>query len=281
MPDGYVVTVPALAAWLPAATRLRLEAVVADAAGVDEAARGARALIEAEPIGAELDGAVRGRPPPARGAQRARRRACARRDAQARPETRPTRASPASSTLLGIRGADAVLAHVRRCWASLYTARSLEYRRRHGLPAHTDDLAVGVLELVDARTSGVLFTVDPVSGDRGRMVVEASWGLGECVVAGRVTPDRWVADRAGAVHERRISHKARWSVLDEDEAAGGVVERPMPPGLAGEPCLSDAEVAALCAQAAAIEAQGGRPAGRRVGDRPGLGRGRRSSSTAP
>ena len=240
VPDGYVVT----AAALPAAAR--------DAGDPERA----RARLAGEPLADELAAAIRDahRRLEERSGRGGALRVAVRSSAAAEDGADASFAGQ-FDTFLGVRGADDVLVHVRRCWASLYSPRAVEYRRRQGLPAHGGDLAVGVLELVDARSSGVLFTVDPVTGDRGRMVIEASWGLGECVVSGRVTPDRWVADRAGAVRERHVSHKAAWSVLDE--AAGGVVERPMPPDLADAPSLSDAEVAALCAQGTAIEAEEG------------------------
>ena len=74
------------------------------------------------------------------------------------------------------------------------------YRRRFGgsSPLRAHDLAVGVLELVDARSAGVAFTLDPVTGDRGRLVVEANWGLGESVVSGQVTPDYWTVEPGAA-----------------------------------------------------------------------------------
>jgi pyruvate, water dikinase len=262
VPDGYVVTVPALAAWLTDEARRGLEALLApppvDAAGLVTLADRARQLIEAQPIGDALAAAIRaahrrleertGRGPDLRVAVRS---------SGASEDAADASFAGQFDTYLGIRGADEVLVHVRRCWASLYTARSLEYRRSKGLPLHSYDLAVGVIELVDARSSGVLFTVDPATGDRARMVIEASWGLGESVVAGHVTPDRWVTDRQGAIRERHVSHKAVWSAFDE--AAERVVEQPMPAELAGAPSLTDAEVAALCAQAARIEAEEGVP----------------------
>ena len=93
-----------------------------------------------------------------------------------------------------------MLGHIRKCWASGYSAHALEYRRRFGggarRPPRALDLAVGVLELVDARSAGVAFTLDPVTGDRNTLVVEGNWGFGESVVSGQVSPDHWTVDRA-------------------------------------------------------------------------------------
>ena len=126
-------------------------------------------------------------------------------------------------TYLGVSGADEVLRHIAKCWASGYSAHALDYRRRFGGsgPLRAHDLAVGVLELVDARSAGVAFTLDPVTGDRGRLVVEANWGLGESVVSGQVTPDYWTVERdSGRILERRVGAKLVWSVLAGPGAGG-------------------------------------------------------------
>ena len=200
-------------------------------------------------------------------------------------------------TYLGVSGADEVLRHIAKCWASGYSAHALDYRRRFGgsSPLRAHDLAVGVLELVDARSAGVAFTLDPVTGDRGRLVVEANWGLGESVVSGQVTPDYWTVERdSGRIVERRVGAKLVWSVLadtgtaetgnaddggdgddggddggdgdgdaDEVRAAGadrsGTVLAPLPAELAQTPCLTDDEVRYICRQATAIEEAEGTP----------------------
>jgi phosphoenolpyruvate synthase/pyruvate phosphate dikinase len=92
-------------------------------------------------------------------------------------------------SFLDVRGEHAVLDAVRRCWASLWTERAVAYRRRHGVDASGIALAVVVQELVDADAAGVLFTADPVTGAPDRMVVDATWGLGETLVGGRVTSE--------------------------------------------------------------------------------------------
>jgi pyruvate, water dikinase len=112
----------------------------------------------------------------------------------------------------------------------------------------------------------VAFTLDPVTGDRGRLVVEANWGLGESVVSGQVTPDYWTVERdSGRIVERRVGAKLVWSVLAEPGAGragdggGGTVLTPLPAELAGAPCLTDDEVRYICRQAAAIEEAEGTP----------------------
>jgi pyruvate, water dikinase len=174
-------------------------------------------------------------------------------------------------TYLGITGIDDVLLHIRKCRESGETARARAYRRR--FPGTSPDgtspggtspggtnpgLAVGVLELVDAASAGVVFTLDPVTGDRGRLVVEANWGFGESVVSGNVSPDHWTVDRAtGEILGRRTGTKSHWSIVSPVD--GRVTLEPLPGELAARACLDDHEVRAICAKAAEIEAAEGAP----------------------
>ena len=109
---------------------------------------------------------------------------------------------------LWVLGADVVSEAVRRCWASLYTARAMSYRVRNGMTATDDAMAVVVQHMVDARAAGVFMTLNPVNGDRSKIVVESLWGLGEPLVSGTATPDRFVIDKVtGEVIERSIARK--------------------------------------------------------------------------
>jgi len=97
---------------------------------------------------------------------------------------------------LNIQTLEDVLIAVRRCWASLWTPRALSYRTRHGIASQTVSMAVIVQQMVQARTSGVLFTMNPVSGARDKVVINATWGLGEALVAGQVTPDTIIVEKS-------------------------------------------------------------------------------------
>src|SRR5947209_9713894 len=109
-------------------------------------------------------------------------------------------------TVLGVTGTDAVCAAVARCWASLDSERAAAYRRKQGVSDDGLAMAVVVQRLVNAEVAGVLFTRDPLDVTGTQMLVEASWGLGESVVSGRVHPDRFHLDRAtGKVLDRHIS----------------------------------------------------------------------------
>src|SRR4030095_13732525 len=124
----------------------------------------------------------------------------------AAPERLPTRSfAGQQDTYLNIRG-DGLLDAVKRCWASLWNARAIAYRDQHPVPDEDVALAVVVQELVEADAAGVMFTANPVTGARDETVINASWGLGEAVVGGQVTPDTIVV-AGDALLQANISDK--------------------------------------------------------------------------
>src|SRR5215475_13523151 len=146
-------------------------------------------------------------------------------------------------TYLWVTGADATLRSVRSCWASLYSVPSIAYRRKHGIPESGASMAVAVQRMVDARSSGVMFTRSPLTGDRSVITIEGAWGLGSAVVSGEVTPDRWVMGKiTGEISVRDISHKHAKQV---PAPQGGIVEIELEGADADVPCLSDEELQAL------------------------------------
>ncbi|MEV0995823.1 PEP/pyruvate-binding domain-containing protein [Nonomuraea sp. NPDC050202] len=156
-------------------------------------------------------------------------------------------------TYLNIRG-DALLDAVKRCWASLWNPRAIAYRDRNGVPHDDVALAVVVQELVDADAAGILFTADPVTGARDETVINASWGLGEAVVGGLVTPDT-ITVSDGKVTASRTGDKAVMTV----RTAGGTEERPVPEELRGTPVLDDAQALELAALGARVQELYGTP----------------------
>ncbi|MGI5270147.1 PEP/pyruvate-binding domain-containing protein [Nonomuraea sp. CA-218870] len=156
-------------------------------------------------------------------------------------------------TYLNVRG-DTLLDAVRRCWASLWNARAIAYRDRHGVPHADVALAVVVQELVDADAAGVLFTADPVTGARDEAVINAAWGLGESVVGGHVTPDTVVVSR-GRVTRSRTGDKAVMTVRTED----GTRDRPVPDELRRAPVLDEREALELAALGTRVEELYGTP----------------------
>ncbi|HEY2942623.1 MAG TPA: PEP/pyruvate-binding domain-containing protein, partial [Vicinamibacteria bacterium] len=105
-------------------------------------------------------------------------------------------------------GAAHLLEMIRHCWASLFSPEAVSYRSTHGIAHSSVFMAVIVQEMVHAEISGVTFTANPVSGDRGEIVIESSWGMGAAIVDGRVTPDRYVVARDGLrIREQRVADK--------------------------------------------------------------------------
>lgn len=159
-------------------------------------------------------------------------------------------------TFLNVRGTAALHRAVIGCWSSLWTARAMGYRARNHIPQEGLALAVVVQAMVDAAVSGVMFTADPLSGDRGRLVVDATFGLGEALVSGLVTPDHVVVDRrSGVILSRALGGKG----ITITSADGGGTEQRTTSDAAMRAALSDAEVATLAALGARIEAVFGGP----------------------
>jgi pyruvate,water dikinase len=120
-------------------------------------------------------------------------------------------------TYLNVRGGDAVLRRIQECWASLFSARALFYRARKSVLGDTR-MAVVVQEMVQADTSGVMFTVDPIRNRRTCMVIEGAPGLGEAIVSGEITPDHYVVSRdAGTIIDMFIADDDRGRVLTDVE----------------------------------------------------------------
>jgi pyruvate,water dikinase len=160
-------------------------------------------------------------------------------------------------TYLGVRDIEDCLEKVKATWASLWTERAFDYRRRQGIDHLSVDMAVIVQTMVPAEAAGVMFTADPVTGRRDCVVVEASYGLGEAVVSGKVVPDRVVVSkRVAAVEARSTAYKAIEVVPSEE---GGVRVEEVGEGRAGHPCLDDATACRLALLGASVEALLGGP----------------------
>ena len=98
--------------------------------------------------------------------------------------------------------------NVRRCWSGFFTVEALTYRQQHGLSNQKVLMSVGVQRMVPARSAGVMFTVNPLNGDRSKIVIESTWGLGESLVSGEVDPDRFTVDKVTLeVLSREIASK--------------------------------------------------------------------------
>jgi len=154
------------------------------------------------------------------------------------------------ATFLNVRGLDGVLSAIARVWASGQTESARRYRARMGM-AGEPRMAAIVQELVPAEVAGVLFTVDPISRSSERWMFEASWGLGEAVVGGLVTPDRYVIAHTGELLERQLGRKDVAMVADEN---GGTTELVISdPARVQEACLDEKALVRLAELGAACE----------------------------
>jgi pyruvate, water dikinase len=98
-------------------------------------------------------------------------------------------------TFLWITGADAVVENVKRCWSSIFTDRAISYRHETGHDHEIISMSVGIQKMVEPKAAGVAFTLNPSDGDRSQVAIDASWGFGEAVVSGEVTPDNFLVDK--------------------------------------------------------------------------------------
>ncbi|MFI6085835.1 rifamycin-inactivating phosphotransferase [Streptomyces sp. NPDC051217] len=156
---------------------------------------------------------------------------------------------------LNVVGVAEILRHVSRCWASLFTERAVIYRRRNGIDHRTVQMAVVVQRMVVPQAAGVLFTADPVTGDRKVATVDAGFGLGEALVSGLVNPDLFKV-RHGEVVAKAISAKQR---AVHALPAGGTREVTVDSRRREQPALTDAQVVRLVELGRRIEAHFGRP----------------------
>jgi pyruvate,water dikinase len=161
-------------------------------------------------------------------------------------------------TYLGVSGKDRVFTALRECWASLFSTRAVSYRLRAGLHHRDMPMAVGVIELIHARASGVAFSAHPVTGKTDRIVIETSWGWGEAVVQGLVTPDHAEVGKAdGRILDYQVA--AKKVVSNFDYAVGRVIETEMPARLVERRVLDDEQVAAVVDAVRAVEQHYGYP----------------------
>ena len=153
-------------------------------------------------------------------------------------------------TFLNIRGEQALIEAVKKCWASLWTGRAIAYRIKNNIDQNAVALAVVVQEMVNAEAAGILFTANPINGHRDEMVINAAWGLGEAIVGGLVSPDTIVADKAtGKVKTYDIAEKTVITVLIET----GTREDPLNDARRNSKVMNEAQVVELINIARRIE----------------------------
>lgn len=149
-------------------------------------------------------------------------------------------------------GLDAVTEHIRRCWASLFTSRAIIYRLKNGIPNAGLSMAVVVQKMVNSRVAGVAITMNPSNGDRSKIAVDSSWGVGEMVVSGEVTPDHLLLDKITLqVVSEHLGEKH--AELVPDTTSGELVEREVSAERRKARSLTDDELQAVAKMAKRAE----------------------------
>jgi pyruvate,water dikinase len=261
VPDGFVIGAPAYAAYcLQTGLRERLSRLlddlnVEDNAALAAASDAARALFDATPMPEPLQQEIRAAY--ARLAGEDPETPVAVRSSATAEDTADTSFAGMNETFLNTRGADAVIDAVRRCWRSLFGARTIYYRGVNGFGQADMDIAVIVQRQLQSTRAGVMFTVNPATGRRDELVIEGSFGLGESVVSGSVSPDRYLVEKATlAIRRREVHHK---ELTIEYAADGGTAQRALSEEEALRPVLTDAEVVAVAELGQRIEEHYGSP----------------------
>jgi len=162
-----------------------------------------------------------------------------------------------NETFLNVRGREAVIDAVKRCWQSLFGARTIYYRGQRGFSQSDMDIAVVVQRQIPSTRAGVMFTIDPATGERDHLVIEGSFGLGESVVSGQVSPDRYVVEKSRmSILVRSVRPK---ELTIEVVADGGTITRVLGEKESRRPVLDDEEVLRLAELGVAIEREYGSP----------------------
>ncbi|MFT4560270.1 MAG: phosphohistidine swiveling domain-containing protein [Gammaproteobacteria bacterium] len=143
-------------------------------------------------------------------------------------------------TYLDTRGEDELILAIIRCWASLWSARATAYRHTMGFEHRHAELAVVVQTMIEAQVAGVMFTANPLTGTTGETVINASWGLGESVVSGVVTPDEFILSNSDLSLRRYSLGDKRSEIVRDPASSSGTVSREVAVAIRDTPCL-DAE----------------------------------------
>src|SRR5690606_33233245 len=158
-------------------------------------------------------------------------------------------------TYLNIKGQEDLLRQIRQCWVSLFTDRAIAYRAKNGFDHRQVYLSVVVQRMVHPETSGILFTADPINGNRKVVSIDASFGLGEAIVSGKVSADLYQV-KEGRILQKEISEK---KIVIRSLPEGGTVTEEVPPEERNRPALADDQILRLSELGKRIENHFGAP----------------------
>lgn len=264
VPEAFVVTTKAYRAFverngLDAKLRQRLKGIsMEDVRSVEKGAAELRRIVESSDIPEDLEAEIALAYRQLSEKFGSEALAVAVRSSATTEDLRDASFAGQQTTLLNVKGVDELFAAIRKCWASVYTARATFYRAKRGFGSRTVDTAVVVQAQIMSERSGVGFTIHPITGDKTQMVIEAVYGQGEEIVSGRVVPDTFVLDKeTGEVIEKRIVSKTRMKKASLRKS--GLVGSQVPAGLRERQVIGEDELKRLWELGSVLENHYGFP----------------------
>ncbi|MCX8131510.1 MAG: PEP/pyruvate-binding domain-containing protein [Clostridia bacterium] len=159
-------------------------------------------------------------------------------------------------TYLNISGEEEIIKHVKKVWGSAFTVRAISYRLSNNMPVSWAPIGVAVVEMIEARSAGVIMTVLPTTGDLSRAIVEGNFGFGESIVSGDVNPDSFIVNKQGMfIESKSIPEKSEMTVKSES----GTVTAKVPEKLRKTACLEDSEILEIVRVSKKVEEHFGMP----------------------
>jgi len=223
----------------------------------EEASKGIRKLIESTPMPIEIEKTIKSAYSELDGKSGMSEVFVAVRSSATAEDLPDASFAGQQETFLNVRGADDLVEKTIKCWSSLFTPRAIYYRNQKGFKHEEVLISVGVQKMVNAKAAGVIFTLNPVTGETDQIVIEANWGLGEAVVSGSVTPDDYVLDKNTLkIIDKRIAKKTVEYI--RDLKTGKNIHAEVPQDRQEKPCLTDEEINQLAELARNIEKHYGR-----------------------
>jgi pyruvate,water dikinase len=158
-------------------------------------------------------------------------------------------------TFLNVQGEEEVVAAVQGCWASLFEPRAIFYRQQQGFDHFKVGIAVPVQKMVQSQASGVMFTLEPVTSDRSKIIIEAVYGLGEAIVSGEVTPDLYIIDKEGLRISTKKIGKQEWQLIRNPDGSGekANIQVSLSPSTQSQQKISDDDIVHLAELAKQLE----------------------------
>ena len=261
VPPGFVITAGAYSRFLEesgvhAPVQEILSSATGDPTSTRETAKAIQSLISQAPVPSDITSAVA-----AAYAELGGGLVAVRSSATAEDLTEASFAGQ-QSTYLNVSGEEAVLRAVQECWASLFEERAIVYRNQAGFDHTSIRIAVVVQSMVQSDRSGIMFTVNPVTGDADGIVIEAILGLGEACVSGMVTPDMYILDKASLdIQQKEVSHQEQQLIRAEEPGLGEEANSwvAIPASEARAQKLEDDQIRTLAGLGVLIENHYGRP----------------------